>query len=128
LAQPVAARVVRINPSTVAGSRAVLSYLAVDAAPGLRQGLFAQGALTLGQVKVLAVPLDAVRTDKPQPYVQRVVDGKVVHQDVTLGARGERQGVAMVEVRGLSEGAELLVGSVGALREGTRIQRAAGKS
>lgn len=128
LAQPVAARVVRINPSTVTGSRAVLAYLAVDATPGLRQGLFAQGTLALGQVKVLAVPLDAVRTDKPQPYVQRVVDGKVVHQDVTLGARGERQGVAMVEVRGLSEGAELLVGSVGALRAGTRIQRAAGKS
>jgi RND family efflux transporter MFP subunit len=124
LAQPVPARVARINPTTVAGSRAVLAYLSLDATPGLRQGLFAQGSLALGQVKVLAVPLDAVRTDKPQPYVQRVVDARVAHQDVTLGASGERQGVPMVEVQGLSEGAELLAGSVGALRAGTRVLRA----
>jgi hypothetical protein len=33
----------------------------------------------------------------------------------------------MVEVKGLPEGAEVLVGAVGALREGTLVQRAAGK-
>jgi RND family efflux transporter MFP subunit len=125
LAQPVAARVVRINPSTVAGSRAVLAYLAMDATPGLRQGLYAQGTLSTGQAQVLAVPLDAVRTDKPQPYVQRVVDGKVAHQDVTLGASGERKGVAMVEVKGVAQGTEVLAGAVGALREGTRVKRSA---
>ena len=124
LAQPLPARVVRINPSTVAGSRAVLAYLSIGATSGLRQGLFAQGSLALGQARVLAVPLDAVRTDKPQPYVQRVVDGRVVHQDVSLGVSGERQDVAMVEVGGLSEGSELLAGSVGTLRAGTRVVRA----
>ena len=124
LARPVSARVARINPSTVTGSRAVLAYLSLEATPGLRQGLFAQGSLALGQVQVLAVPLDAVRTDKPQPYVQRVVDGRVAHQDITLGASGERQGILMVEVQGLSEGAELLAGAVGSLRAGTRVLRA----
>ena len=127
LSQPVLAKVARINPSTVAGSRSVLVYFAVAGTPGLRQGLFAQGALRTGQVNALALPLDAVRTDKPQPYVQHIVNGKVAHQTVTPGATGERDGVTMVEIKGLAEGAEVLIGAVGALREGTVIQRAAGK-
>ena len=130
LNQPVSARVARINPSTVAGSRSVLVYLSVEATPGLRQGLFAQGTLAIGRVTALALPLEAVRTDKPQPYVQALVDGHVAHLSVTLGASGERQGVAMVEVQGASDGAEVLLGTVGALREGTQVTRsqaAAGK-
>jgi RND family efflux transporter MFP subunit len=127
LNQPVLAKVARINPSTVAGSRSVQVYFAVAPTPDLRQGLFAQGALRTGQVNALALPLDAVRTDKPQPYVQQIVNGKVTHQTVTIGATGERDGVTMVEVKGLAEGAEVLVGAVGALREGTLVQRAAGK-
>jgi RND family efflux transporter MFP subunit len=127
LSQPVQATVVRINPSTVAGSRSVLVYLAVASTPGLRQGLFAQGALRTGRVTALALPLDAVRTDKPQPYVQHILNGKVAHQTVMPGATGEHAGVAMVEVKGLAEGAEVLVGAVGALREGSLVQRAAGK-
>jgi RND family efflux transporter MFP subunit len=127
LSQPVQAKVARINPSTVAGSRSVLVYLAVAATPGLRQGLFAQGALRTGQITALALPQDAVRTDKPQPYVQYLVDGKVAHQTVTPGATGELQGAGMVEVKGLAEGAEVLVGAVGALREGTLVKRVAGK-
>jgi RND family efflux transporter MFP subunit len=125
LGQKLGARVVRINPSTVAGSRSVLVYLAVDATPGLRQGLFAQGALAMGSVTTLAVPLDAVRTDKPQPYVQQVVNGQVQHQSVTLGASGERQGQPMVQVQGLAAGAEVLRGSVGPLRAGTQVKRLA---
>ena len=127
LSQPVQAKVVRINPSTVTGSRAVLVYLAIQANSGLRQGLFAQGALTTGQVTALALPLDAVRTDKPQPYVQTLVDSKVAHQTVAMGQSGEHQGLAMVEIKGLAEGTEVLVGSLGTLREGTLVQRAMGK-
>lgn len=127
LNQPVTAKIARTNPSTVAGSRSVLVYLAVASTPGLRQGLFAQGLLRTGSVSALALPQDAVRTDKPQPYVQLIVNGKVAHQTVTPGATGEREGLTMLEVKGLSEGAEVLVGSVGAMREGTLVQRAAGK-
>jgi RND family efflux transporter MFP subunit len=85
----VKATVVRVNPSAVAGSRAVLAYLAIDSSANLRQGLFAQGTLATGSTRTLAVPLSAVRTDKPLPYVQAIVNGSIVHQTVVLGAKGD---------------------------------------
>lgn len=121
-AQPVPARVARINPSTQAGSRSVLVYLQLKPAPGLRQGLFVQGSLGTEKLKTLALPLQAVRTDKPQPYVQ-VVDGQQVrHVSVTLGARGQAAGQDMVAVSGLPEGSLVLAGAVGPLREGTTVR------
>jgi len=121
-AKPLTARVVRVNPSAVAGSRAVLAYLALDSTEGLRQGLFAQGALALGKATTLAVPLSAVRTDKPQPYVQVVSKGQVSHQAVTLGARGDSGGQTLVAVQGVNEGATVLGGTVGTVREGTLVK------
>ncbi len=121
-AQPVKARVLRVNPSAVAGSRAVLVYLAVDAAPGLRQGLFAQGMLGTDRLRALAVPLSAVRTDKPEPYVQLVSQQKVLHQTVEMGARGEVDGQTMVAIKGVPENATLVAGSVGTLRDGSAVK------
>ena len=119
---PVTAKVVRVNPSALSGSRAVLAYLAVQSNAGLRQGLFAQGTLTTGSLSLPAVPLSAVRTDKPLPYVQLIQDGAVLHQTVELGARGERDGQSLIAIKGLSENALLLSGSVGSLRAGTRVK------
>ena len=117
--KPLTAKVVRVNPSAVAGSRAVLAYLVMEPAPGLRQGLFALGTLGTGTTHTLAVPLTAVRTDKPQPYVQVLSNGQVVHQTVTLGPRGEADGQSMVGIEGVAEGATVLSGSVGSIRAGT---------
>jgi RND family efflux transporter MFP subunit len=123
VAQPVQAAVVRINPSTQTGSRSVLAYLSVTPQPGLRQGLFAQGKLVLETQRALAAPLSAVRTDKPQPYVQVVQDGRVTHRPVQTGARGtvdgQGDGESWVAVQGVDEGARVLRGGAGALREGT---------
>lgn len=124
--QPVRATVVRVNPSASAGSRAVLAYLAIAPSPGLRQGLFAQGTLATGSSRVLAVPLSSVRTDKPAPYVQLAVNGVVVHQQVTLGRKGVAGSQPIVEVGGVAEGADVLVGAIGALREGTLLALAPG--
>jgi RND family efflux transporter MFP subunit len=121
--QPLTAKVARINPSAVAGSRAVLAYLSLDSSLGLRQGLFAQGLLATGAARALALPLSAVRTDKPQPYVQLIKDGKVVHATVTIGARGEAQGQTMVAIGNITEGAEVISGTVGPVREGTLVKR-----
>ncbi len=121
----VPAKVVRINPSATVGSRAVLVYLWITPNPALRQGLFAQGTLLTGSVRTLALPLSAVRTDKPQPYVQWVRESKIEHQSVTLGVRGESQGQTWVAVEGIPEGATALSGTVGVVRAGTLVKPAA---
>jgi RND family efflux transporter MFP subunit len=121
-ARPVTARVVRINPSAQAGSRSVMGYLAVVDPTGLRQGLFAQGTLGIGRASALAVPLSAVRTDKPAPYVQVVEDNKVAHKAVATGARGEVEKDSWVGVTGLQPGAAVVRGHVGPLREGTAVK------
>ena len=121
-AKPIAAKVVRVNPSAVAGSRAVLAYLSLASTTGLRQGLFAQGALELGKVQTLTVPMSAVRTDKPQPYVQIVVNGRIVHQNVVLGVRGEFEGQTLVGVQDVPENASILSGTAGVFQAGTQVK------
>ena len=120
--QTLAARVVRINPSAQAGSRSVLVYLAIANPAGLRQGLFAQGTLGTAQRAVLAVPVSAVRTDKPSPYVQTIEGNKVVQRTVELGPRGDTGGEAMVGITGVAENLSVIRGSVGALRAGTAVK------
>ena len=117
----VAAKVVRVNPNASAGSRAVVVYMALAPHAQLRQGLFLQGRLRTGSRTGPALPLSAVRTDKPVTYVQIVVDGKVEHQPVVTGFIGDYQGQTMVEVMGLPAGTRALLGSVGALLAGTPV-------
>lgn len=119
---PLSAKVVRINPGVVAGSRAVIAYLALEPTQGLRQGLFAQGTLRVGESRMLAIPLSAVRTDKPQPYVQVVRDNRIVHMAVQLGEQGESDGQWMVGLSGLEPDVPVVAGSVGRLREGTLVK------
>ena len=131
--QPLAARVSRINPSTQAGTRAVMVYLAIDnadasASGGLRQGLFARGAIKLERQSALLVPATAVRIDQARPYVLAVVDGKVSQRNVSLGARGEitldGRTEAAVELTGdaVAPGTTLLRGTVGQVRDGTAVK------
>jgi len=125
--EPIAARIVRINPNATPGNRSVIAYLALADSAGLRQGLFAQGTVAISSTTALALPLSAVRSDKPLPYVQILVDGKVQHQPVTLGARGigadagKADAPFMVAVEGLAAGAQVLAGTVGPLRPGSAI-------
>jgi membrane fusion protein, multidrug efflux system len=119
--EDVAATVTRINPSASASSRSVLVYLNVAQLPGLRQGLFAQGTLDTVKESVLAVPLSAVRTDKPQPYVQIIQNGRIVHQTVEMGGRGEAQGMTMVALKNIAAGAMITPASAGNLRENTQV-------
>ena len=125
VAQPVAATVARTNPSAQAGSRSVLIYLTVAAQPGLRQGLFAQGQLATETQRALAVPLNAVRTDKPLPYVQVVEGDRIAHRTVQTGVRGEVDGELWVAVQGVADGVRVLRGAAGVVREGTQVKLAA---
>lgn len=131
--QPLVAKLARINPSAQAASRSVTAYFSLQPSPQqaatLRQGLFVQGTLGTSSTDVLAVPLAALRTDKPAPYVQLVRDGRVVHQSVTPGARGQAStGTAnsasaseWVAVQGLPESSLVISGSVGSLPEGSTV-------
>ena len=120
----VGASVVRVNPSAQAGSRSVLVYLRLDRSDGFRQGLFAQGTLDVGRTEALALPLSAVRIDKPAPYVQMVIEGRIAHRQVKTGARGQVGGQTLVTVQGVDEGAVVVAGNVGPLREGTAVRLA----
>ena len=119
----VSSQVVRINPNTQAGSRNVLVYFNIANAANLRQGLFAQGSLGTAKVSALTVPMSAVRNDKPTPYVQLVEGNLVKHMNVELAQRGEvmtnGRSETVVAVKGLTADAQVLIGSLGALREGT---------
>ncbi len=130
LAEPATARVARINPSTQAGTRAVMVYLALQPQPGLRQGLFARGSIEMQRKDALAVPVSAVRIDQARPNVLAVEAGKVVQRTVELGARGDTQrdgrSEPAVEItRGVKAGDTLLRGSAGAVRDGTVVRLAA---
>ena len=122
--QPVSASVLRINPSTQAGSRNVLVYLGVPGREGLRQGAFAQGTLGTRSVQAIAVPLGSVRTDKPQPYVQMIEADSVRHVGVELGERIQVGKQTRVVVHGLADGAQVLAPGVGAMREGVKVKLA----
>jgi len=131
LAQPLPAKVARVNPSAQAGTRSVLTYLQLDTsaanAQGLRQGLFARATVKTQQRSALVVPASAVRLDQSKPYVLVVEAGAALEKIVTLGARGEvplTGGVeAAVEVTdGLAAGAVVLRGTVGNVRGGTAVR------
>jgi membrane fusion protein, multidrug efflux system len=119
--EDVSAIVSRINPSASAGSRSVLVYLSLAQSAGLRQGLFAQGMLDTARETALAVPLNAVRTDKPQPYVQLIKDGRISHQTVELGGRGEVNGQTMIAIKNIAAGAILTTAAAGNIRENTKV-------
>ncbi|MEO7057793.1 MAG: efflux RND transporter periplasmic adaptor subunit [Caldimonas sp.] len=127
LTTPVMAKVVRINPSAQAGTRSILAYLAVEPQPALRQGLFVRGTIELDRKPALAIPLSAVRTDQAQPYVLLVKAGQATVTPVKLGARGTVAGEAWVEIAsGLGEGAVVLAGGAGIVRDGTPVNLPAG--
>jgi membrane fusion protein, multidrug efflux system len=125
--QPVAAKVTRIAPSAQTGTRTVLAYLLLESPEGLRQGLFARATVDLQRQQALVVPVSALRYDQAKPYVLTLEDGKAVQRVVSTGARGEvpidgKREAAVEIVEGLSPGAVVLRGTVGALREGTLLK------
>jgi RND family efflux transporter MFP subunit len=136
LADPVPARVARVNPSTQPGTRAVLVYLSVEGTAGLRQGLFARGVISLPARTVLAVEASALRHDQARPTLLVVQGDRVVARAVRTGVTGvaatqdpaglaDEPLVELVTAPGealLPAGTVVLRGSAGALREGTAVR------
>ncbi len=124
------ARVARINPSAQAGSRTVPVYLALDRNPALRHGLFAKGRVELERVTRLALPASAVRLDRAEPYVLLLDGTRVRSQRISTGpAAVAADGSDWIEIQqGLTEGARVLAGTVGAVADNTAWKPAAATS
>jgi membrane fusion protein, multidrug efflux system len=132
IAEPVTARVARISPSALAGSRTIPVWLTLDPHPALRHGLFARGRIDLERQRVLALPASAVRVDRADPYVLMLDGGRVQARGVRTGTRGQgpvddpSEWVAITQ--GLADGTRVLAGRVGAVTDGTAWQPEASAS
>src|SRR5271169_2162981 len=89
----------RINPTTEAGTRAILVFIYIpnpDAA--LRGGMFGTGRVTLAAgAPVPTLPAVAIHTEAGQTFVWTIEDGKLVRRIVTVGRRDDSAG--RVEVK-----------------------------
>ena len=89
----------RINPTTEAGTRAILVFIHIpnpDAA--LRGGMFGTGRVTLAAgAPVPTLPAVAIHTEAGQTFVWTIEDGKLVRRIVTVGRRDDSAG--RVEVK-----------------------------
>ena len=127
VAQRQVGHIVRIAPSTQAGTRSIPVYIALDNRdPSVRAGLFAQGSLAVEtRDGVLTIPLNAVRDAGARLFVSAIVAGVLAERDVRLGVRDDG-GSGLVEVvSGLASGDRIVAGNLGALRAGTRVRVAA---
>lgn len=117
------AKVVRINPSALTSNRAVRVYLIVHSSPNfvLRPGMYVEGFIDTDSTNDLAVPLSAVLTDQPLPYVQTVQNNVVQHSTVQLGAQSIGATPPWVIVKGIPAGKIVLAGAVGRLPIGTPV-------
>jgi len=89
----------RINPTTEAGTRAILVFIHIpnpDAA--LRGGMFGTGKVTLAAgAPVPTLPAIAVRTEAGQNFVWTIEKGKLARRIVTVGRRDDT--VGRVEIK-----------------------------
>lgn len=131
LAEPIAARVARINPSASADTRSVMVYVALPGHVALRQGLFAQGEIVLDQREALAVPAAAVSRDGGQDQVLLVSGNKIVKRAAGLSERTSRSPDGQpwrAVTSGLQAGDRILRNAAGTVREGQAVRLGAAAS
>lgn len=118
-------KVARVSPTIDPLSRSVTVYVQMPNPGGaIKGGTFATGRVVRRVLQgALVLPSAALR-QRPStgsPFVYRVADDRVAEADVTLGASDDAQEVVEV-VSGLSEGDRVIVGNVGMLGQGMRVQ------
>lgn len=118
--------VARVNPTVDPVSRAVMVYARLDNAGGaIKGGSLATGRIVARTVpNALVVPTSAIRNDRDGgSFVYRVAGTPAALDQVkvTLGIVDEASGIAQVET-GLSAGDRVVVGNVGTLGRGMRVQ------
>lgn len=118
-----AGKVVRINPATEPGSRAMLVYIGVDNPDGLlRAGMFAKGSVVTQKTDARPLlPLAAIRQDGGRDVVYRVDNGKVVAQPVKLGLRNSDEGLVEA-LDGIDAGAAVLALPLDGVKPGSLVK------
>lgn len=108
-ARQIAARVERVAPQAVAGTRSVMVWLEIDnRAARLRSGTFLTGEIELrGASARQALPRGAIKGEHGESSVLAIRDGQAVRVPVSLGP--EWNGGALVEISGGLEPGELVV-------------------
>ncbi len=118
-------RIARISPSVDPVTRAVTVYVRLgNAGRALRANTFANGrVVSETRADVLAVPRDAIRQGQAdaQPFVYRIEGEDIAVVPVRLGATDESRGVVEV-LEGLAIGDRVIVGNVGTIGRGMRVQ------
>jgi len=125
LSQHFDGKVVRINPSTQAGSRSVPVYVQVTNPQNLlRVGMFAEGRLLLSSKSgVMALPQSAVRKVNDSSFVFAIVNNKIERVPVTLGSTGLVGDDHHIEITsGLEFGAQVIRADMGNLTPGTPVR------
>lgn len=135
-AEPREGRVLRLGPTTAAGTRSIPVYIGLDnRGATLRAGLFVQGTLALqAREGVIAVPETALRERAGRTFVYAIENGLVVEKDVVTGLRdaaatlgagpgsaGASRAGAVEIVRGLAAGDRIVAVDLGSLRVGAPV-------
>jgi RND family efflux transporter MFP subunit len=115
-------RVMRISPTTQAGSRSIPVYVEIlDRDDNLRGGLFGTGAINVKEkAHALAVPIAAVRKDDGGEFVLAVENNTLVRKTVGVvrtWSRGE-----LAEVKGLEAGIVVVAAPLPGLAAGQAVK------
>ena len=127
---PQTGHIVRISPSTSAGTRSIPVYISLDnRSATLRSGLFAQGALMLeARNNIVLVPGAAVREAAGRTFVYVIEGERLLEKTIVTGlrddaARAANGGTGVVEVsQGLKAGERIVALNLGALRVGSLVR------
>lgn len=125
LAQPMPARVARINPATQAGSRSIMAYLQLDNPQSLlRSGMFGEARLTLSKkAGVLAVPQSALQGNGDSFFVYAIEGDKLQRKTVQTGLTGSDGDAVLVEITGgLAPGAQIVRRNLGNLPTEAKVK------
>ena len=89
----------RINPTTEAGTRAIIVFIRVpNPDSALRGGMFGTGKVTLSAgAPVPTLPTIAIRTEAGQNFVWTIEGGKLARRIVTVGRRDDTAGYVEIK-------------------------------
>lgn len=122
-----AGKIVRISPTTQAGSRSIPVFVEIlERDDRLRGGLFGTGiVVVMEKGHALAVPAAAMRKDAEGDFVLAVIEGELVRKPVgavRTWSRGE-----LVEVKGLEAGMTVIAAPLPGLKAGQKVKLVANR-